>query len=366
MFSIIEKIKVDMWLFIPLLIISSFGLMILYSASNESTSIVQSQSFKLIIGFGLMIGISQIHPNKIRVFSPKLYIITILLLICVPIFGDKIMGAKRWLDLGIISLQPSEIMKLALPMMLAWLIFKKGMPKKLSTAAKFSSVIILPVFFVVSQPDLGTSILIILSGLFLLFQAGLNYTFIIYNASIVLSSLPFIWFLLKDYQQQRILTLFNPESDSLGSGYHIIQSKIAIGNGGISGKGYLEGTQSHLGFIPEQKTDFIFAVFSEEFGFLGGIFLLFLYFILIFRMYHIIVRSSDMYEKLITGSIMMVFSSYIFVNIGMVSGILPVVGVPLPLVSFGGTAVVVLLASFGVISSFSAHKQQDGIMIDVK
>ncbi len=366
MFNLIEKIKVDMWLLIPLLIISSFGLMILYSASNESISIIQAQSFKLIIGFGLMIAISQVHPNKIRVFSPRLYILTMFLLLCVFLFGEKIMGARRWLDLGIISLQPSEIMKLALPMMLAWLIFKKGMPKNLTTAVKFSALIILPIFFVLNQPDLGTSILIIASGMFLLFQAGLSYAFIAYSATIVIAALPLIWLLLKDYMRQRIITLFNPELDPQGSGYHIIQSKIAIGNGGLSGKGYLEGTQSHLGFIPEQKTDFIFSVFSEEFGLLGILFLLFLYSILIFRMYHTIISTSDMYEKLITGSIMMIFASYIFVNIGMVSGILPVVGVPLPLVSFGGTSIVVLLCSFGIISSFSVHKRQDGILIDLK
>lgn len=358
MFKIIERIKIDMWLFAPLFLISAFGLMILYSASNQSVGVVESQIFRLIMGFGLMIGISQIHPNKIRVFSPKLYFIVLFLLICVPIFGEKIMGARRWLDLGFINLQPSEMMKLALPMMLAWLIFKKGMPKKLSTAISFSALIILPIAFVLTQPDLGTSILIVASGIFLLFQAGLSYTFVIYSASIVISSIPFLWFLLKDYQQHRILTLLDPESDPLGKGYHIIQSKIAIGSGGINGKGYLEGTQTHLGFIPEQRTDFIFAVLSEEMGFIWILILLAMYLLVIFRMYYIIKKTNDMYEKLVTGSIMMVFSSYIFVNMGMVSGILPVVGVPLPLISFGGTSIVVLLASFGIVSSFIVHNNE--------
>lgn len=358
MFKIIERIKIDMWLFAPLFLISAFGLMILYSASNQSVGVVESQIFRLIMGFGLMIGISQIHPNKIRVFSPKLYFIVLFLLIFVPIFGEKIMGARRWLDLGFINLQPSEMMKLALPMMLAWLIFKKGMPKKLSTAISFSALIILPIAFVLTQPDLGTSILIVASGIFLLFQAGLSYTFVIYSASIVISSIPFLWFLLKDYQQHRILTLLDPESDPLGKGYHIIQSKIAIGSGGINGKGYLEGTQTHLGFIPEQRTDFIFAVLSEEMGFIWILILLAMYLLVIFRMYYIIKKTNDMYEKLVTGSIMMVFSSYIFVNMGMVSGILPVVGVPLPLISFGGTSIVVLLASFGIVSSFIVHNNE--------
>lgn len=232
------------------------------------------------------------------------------------------------------------------------------MPKKLSTAISFSALIILPIAFVLTQPDLGTSILIVASGIFLLFQAGLSYTFVIYSASIVISSIPFLWFLLKDYQQHRILTLLDPESDPLGKGYHIIQSKIAIGSGGINGKGYLEGTQTHLGFIPEQRTDFIFAVLSEEMGFIWILILLAMYLLVIFRMYYIIKKTNDMYEKLVTGSIMMVFSSYIFVNMGMVSGILPVVGVPLPLISFGGTSIVVLLASFGIVSSFIVHNNE--------
>ena len=359
MFKLIEKVKIDMWLFAPLFIISSFGLMVLYSASNQSLEVVESQFFKLFIGFVLMIFVSQINPNKIRIFSPKLYCVVVFMLILVPIIGNRVLGATRWLDLGIISIQPSEIMKLALPMMLAWMIFKKGMPRKLTTSIWFSFLIMLPVMFVLTQPDLGTSILIIASGLFLLFQAGLSYMFIFYSVSIIISCIPFLWFLLKDYQQQRILTLFDPESDPLNTGYHIIQSKIAIGSGGLNGKGFLEGTQSHLGFIPEQRTDFIFAVLSEEMGFKWFILLVSLYLLVIWRLYHIILKTNDMYEKLVTGSIMMVFSSYIFVNIGMVSGILPVVGVPLPLISFGGTSVVVLLASFGVVSSFVVHNSED-------
>jgi rod shape determining protein RodA len=357
----LEKIKVDMWIFTPLILLSLMGMLVLYSASNQSVSIVSSQLFKLILGFSIMIIVSQVNPIKIRVWSPKFYFIILFLLICVPLFGHTAMGAKRWLNLGFMNIQPSELMKLALPMMLGWLIYKRGMPKYLKTSILYSFLIIIPVGLVLRQPDLGTSILILLSGLFLLFQAGLSYSFILLSITLMVSSSPFLWYLLKDYQQQRIISLFDAESDPLGSGYHIIQSKTAISSGGFSGKGYLEGTQSHLGFIPEQKTDFIFAVFSEEFGFKGFFILMCLYSVLIFRLIKIILESKDMYQKLVTGSILMVFVSYIFVNIGMVSGMLPVVGVPLPMISFGGTSVLSLMIGFGVASSFSTHRSTQKI-----
>jgi rod shape determining protein RodA len=355
----IENIKIDMWLFIPSILISVFGLLILYSASGQSLNIVENQIFKLCIGFGLMIGVSQINPIKIRVMSYKFYVISVFLLVCVLFFGHTSMGATRWLNLGFIILQPSEFLKLSLPMMLGWLIYKHGMPTTIKSAGLFSFLIILPVFLVLNQPDLGTSILIILSGLYLLFQAGLNYHFIAYSISFIFFSSPLLWYSMKEYQQQRILTMFNPESDPLNSGYHIIQSKTAISSGGLSGKGYLEGTQTQLGFIPEQKTDFIFAVLSEEFGFKGFMLIIFLYSILLLRMFFIIKSLNDIYQKVITGSVMMTLFSYIFVNIGMVTGIIPVVGVPLPLVSFGGTSIVILLISLGIVSSFSTNINSD-------
>lgn len=356
-----NSIKVDMWLFIPLILISLFGLLILYSASNESISIIKSQSFKLFIGLLIMALISQINPNKIRVLSFKFYMLSVFLLILVEFFGITRLGATRWLNIGVLTIQPSELLKLSLPMMLGWLIYKKGMPKQFKSSILYSFLIIFPVLFVLKQPDLGTSILIVASGIYLLFQAGLSYYFIFYSLSIMVSSSPILWLALKDYQQQRILSSFNPELDPKGAGYHVIQSKTAISSGGLSGKGYLEGTQSHLGFIPEQKTDFIFAVLSEEFGFKGFLILFILYTIILCRLFTIIINTNDIYQKLVTGSIMMMFFSYVFVNVGMVSGLIPVVGVPLPLISFGGTSILSILVGFGIVSSFSCYKEKTTI-----
>tara|TARA_B100000700_G_C15063014_1_gene867332 strand:- start:9840 stop:10928 length:1089 start_codon:yes stop_codon:yes gene_type:complete len=353
----LNKIKVDVWLLIPILLLSMFGLMVLFSASGGNYSIVKSQFFKIIIGLVSFILISQVKPEKIKtVFSKPFYILTLILLIFVFLFGTKIMGAQRWLNLYVISIQPSELMKLALPMMLGYMIYKNGLPKKNIDIFKYSLIMLMPIFFVLVQPDLGTSILIALSGIYLIFQAGLSWYFITLSSALVFSIFPIFWLLIKDYQKQRILTMFNPELDPLGHGYHTIQSKIAIGNGGFSGKGYFEGTQTQLDFIPEQHTDFIFSALAEEFGTLGYIALILLYSILIGRMIYIILNSESIYEKLVGGSITMIFSSYIFVNIGMVMGILPVVGVPLPFFSYGGTFLITLIFSLGLLSSFSVNK----------
>ena len=353
----LSKIKVDMWLLIPVLLLSMFGLMVLFSASNGNYNIVKSQFFKMVIGIASFIVISQIKPEKIKtIFSKPFYIITLLLLICVFLFGTKVMGAQRWLNLYFISIQPSELMKLALPMMLGYMIYKNGLPKKNIDIFKYSLVMLAPLVFVLMQPDLGTAILISLSGIYLIFQAGLSWYFITLSSAIVFSVFPLFWLLIKDYQKQRILTMFNPESDPLGHGYHTIQSKIAIGNGGVSGKGYFEGTQTQLSFIPEQHTDFIFSALAEEFGMFGYLFLISLYSILIGRMIYIVLKSESIYEKLVGGSITMIFVSYIFVNLGMVMGILPVVGVPLPFFSFGGTFLITLIFSIGILSSFSINK----------
>jgi rod shape determining protein RodA len=356
MISRLDKVKIDLWLFLPLMLISFYGIIVLYSASDQSIDMIQSQVFKLMLGFGLMILVSQIDPIKIRVWGARFYFLVLGLLVLVELFGHTAMGATRWLDLGVISLQPSELMKLSLPMMLGWMIYRNGMPRKVTDAALYAALIFVPTALVLRQPDLGTSILIVGSGLFLLFQAGLSYFFISMSAIFMASASPFLWYALKEYQQRRILSLFDAESDPQGAGYHIIQSKTAIGAGGNSGTGYLEGTQTHLGYVPEQHTDFIFTVLAEEFGFQGVVILLIMYLFVVFRLFKIIVDSQDIYQKLVTGSVMMVFFAYVFVNIGMVSGLLPVVGVPLPLFSFGGTSVIVLLLSFGIISSFSSHR----------
>ncbi len=364
MLNSLGRIKIDLWIFVSCLLLAIFGTFILYSVSGANMAVVKSQVIKLSIGFILMLIISQIDSDKIKtIISKPAYIATLLLLIIVFFFGDVRMGARRWLDLGFISIQPSELIKLTLPMMLGYMIYKKGLPTKIIDMIKYSLVIIFPISLIIVQPDLGTSILVALSGLYLIFQAGLSYKFILVCSSLVFASFPIFWNLIKDYQKERILTMFNPESDALGAGYHTIQAKTAIGNGGLTGTGYFDGTQTQLNFIPEQHTDFIFTGLAEEFGFFGYIILITLYSILIGRIIIISLNSDDIYKKLLSGSIGMIFVSYIFVNIGMVTGILPVVGVPLPFLSYGGTFIITLLVSFGIVCSFSNSKKQNKYIV---
>lgn len=361
----LDNLKVDKWICFPIIALSLFSLLVIYSASYQSMAIVNSQFFKILLGFFAFTVISNINPHTIRLMGFKFYVVVLAMLIFVDVLGHTAMGAQRWLNLGIINVQPSEFMKLAIPMMFGWLIFRYGMPRTLKMAFLYSFLMITPIILILMQPDLGTAILVFLSGMFLLFQAGLSYRFIGYSLMLTLTAIPLAYnFLLKEYQRKRIETLFNPELDPLGSGYHVIQSKIAIGSGGFWGKGFLEGTQTHLGFIPEQKTDFIFAVLGEEFGMFGWMIIMALYLIIIFRVINIILKAKDMYEKLVSGSILMMFVSYIFVNLGMVMGILPVVGVPLPFMSFGGTSILTLMVSFGIISSFSTHYNKNKVHIN--
>lgn len=349
----LKKFNIDLWMFIPTILLSFFGLFILYSVSGANMVVVKSQMIKFAIGILFMLIISQIPADKIKtVFSKPLYFINLLLIFLVFLVGSERMGAKRWLDFGFMSIQPSELMKLTLPMMLGYMIYKHGLPYKIKDIIKFSLLVMAPISLIIIQPDLGTSILVALSGLYLIYQAGINFKLILISSGLVISMFPILFSIIKDYQRQRILTLFNPESDPLGKGYHTIQSKTAIGNGGFSGQGFFEGTQTQLKFIPEQHTDFIFTGLAEEFGFLGYITLLILYTILIGRILIISYLSEDIYQKLVSGSIGMIFVSYIFVNIGMVSGILPVVGVPLPFLSYGGTFIITLLISLGLVCSF--------------
>ncbi len=265
----IDNLNIDFWLFLSIFTVSVFGLFILYSASNQNHLILEKQIIKLIIGFFAFVIIGQINPLTVKVWSPRIFLLTLFFLILVPIIGETSSGAKRWLDLGIIRFQPSEVIKLSLPLMLAWFFSTFGMPNNLQKIGACFLILIIPTLLILNQPDLGTAILVISSGLIVIFLAGLSWKFIFISLMSFLSLLPVLWYTLKDYQKTRILTLFSPESDPIGSGYHVIQSKIAIGSGGIMGNGWLEGTQSHLNFIPEQKTDFIFAVLGEEFGLLG-------------------------------------------------------------------------------------------------
>ncbi len=353
-----QRIHIDPWLTILLLTICSIGLTILYSASSQDNAMVIRQLVSYGVGFAVMFIMAQIPPNIYRSFTPIFYILGIVLLVLVEIIGEVRMGAKRWIDIpGFGSVQPSEFMKLGMPMMCAWFLSKRELPPSFLSVIVTLAIIIIPVLLVAIEPDLGTSLLVAASGIFVLFLAGLSWRMISGALALTIPLVAFAWqFLLHDYQRTRVLTLFNPEGDAQGAGWNIIQSKTAIGAGGLSGKGYLEGTQSHLHFLPEGHTDFIIAAFSEEFGLFGVILLMFIYACLLTRALYIAFTHPDTYSRLLAGAIAMSFFVYIFVNVGMVGGLLPVVGVPLPFISYGGTAIVTLMAGFGLLMSIHTHK----------
>ena len=349
-------LNLDPTLMGALILLCGLGLVVLYSATSGEMAPITRQSIRFAIGFAALVFLAQIPSKQLSDWSLWLYVLGLVLLLVVIVFGSG-KGAQRWLDLGIIRFQPSEVMKIFLPMMVAWYFRDKHMPPSLGHIFVALILIAIPVGLVVRQPDLGTAILIVLSGIFVIFLAGIAWRLLIVFGGLALACMPLFWFYLHDYQQQRILTLFNPESDPLNTGYHIIQSKIAIGSGGVYGKGWLNGTQSQLDFIPERSTDFIFAVFSEEFGFLGVALLLFAYSFIVMRGLSIAARAQDTYSRLLAGGLSLSFFAYFVVNIGMVSGLLPVVGVPLPLISYGGTSAVTILAAFGILMSIHSRRK---------
>lgn len=355
--NFIENLKVDFWLFLFLSLTMVFGLFVLYSASNQNPNIIESQILKILFGFVMMVVCAQLNPQSLKIWTPRIFIATVLLLCLVPLIGEKSLGARRWLDFGI-RFQPSEFIKFTLPMMLAWMVSTMGMPVTWKRITMSMLVLLVPTLLILKQPDLGTAILVAASGIFVLFLAGISWLLILKVSIVGTMAAPLIWsFVLKEYQKTRITTMLNPEADPTGSGYHVIQSKIAIGSGGTTGSGWLEGSQSHLNFIPEQKTDFIFSVLGEELGMFGFLILMTFYFCIIARSFYIFFNLKETFDKLVTGALIMIFVCYIFVNIGMVSGILPVVGVPLPLISYGGTSIVSLMSAFGLISAFY-HNQK--------
>lgn len=348
----LSKLNIDFWLFLGISTTIIFGLLVLYSASNQNGVIVEKQIFRILLAFVLMIGVAQVNPVYIKIWTPRVFLISFILLLAVPIFGDVSLGAKRWLDIGILRFQPSEIFKILLPLMLAWMANEYGSPNNFKRLTISLVFLIVPVALIMQQPDLGTSILVFTASFAVIFLAGINWKVIFGGFLSLLITSPFLWYALHDYQRLRIKTLFNPEIDPSGAGFHIIQSKIAIGSGGLFGQGWLNGTQSHLNFIPEQKTDFIFSVLSEEFGLIGFLFLIICYLFIIMRLSYMTLKLNETFEKLVSGAIVVMFISYITVNIGMVTGLLPVVGVPLPLISYGGTSMATMLIGFGMICSF--------------
>ena len=353
-----QQLHIDPWLCLFLMLNALLGLTVLYSASAQDVGLVSKQAMSFGIGFVVMFSLAQIPPKVYQAFSPYFYIFAVLSLLAVVIFGEVRMGAQRWIDIpGFGSVQPSEFMKIGMPMMIAWFLSRKALPPSFSQVILSLVLIGIPFLLIAEQPDLGTSLLVLASGIFVLFLSGLSWRLIAAAAGAVAVIIPIAWeFLLHDYQRQRVLTLFNPEADALGTGWNIIQSKTAIGSGGFSGKGFLEGTQSHLHFLPEGHTDFIIAAYSEEFGLIGVSLLILLYCAIIFRTFQIGLQSFHNYGRLVAGAFGLSFFVYVFVNAGMVSGILPVVGVPLPFMSYGGTAIITLMSTFGLVMSIHTHR----------
>ena len=356
--TIWQRVHIDPWLSLLLMTVCFIGLTILYSASTQDVSMIIRQCVSYGVAFSVMFTMAQIPPSLYRAFTPIFYLLGLILLVLVDIIGEVRMGAQRWINLpGFGSVQPSEFMKLGMPMMCAWFLSKKDLPPSLSSVAITLALIIVPVLLIAKEPDLGTSVLVAASGIFVLFLAGLSWRMISAAVALSIPFITFAWqFLLHDYQRTLVLTVLNPEADVQGAGWNIIQSKTAIGAGGLTGKGYLDGTQSHLHFLPEGHTDFIIAAFSEEFGLLGVILLMFVYACILTRALYIAFTHPDTYSRLLAGAIAMSFFVYVFVNVGMVGGILPVVGVPLPFVSYGGTAIVTLMAGFGLLMSIHTHR----------
>ncbi len=331
---------------------------IVASASGENVDKILAHLMNMSIALSMMLLVAQVPPQRLMQFALPAYALGVILLLGVAIAGDVVNGSRRWLNLGVTRIQPSELMRLAVPMMIAWYLHYRQETLRRRDYVIAAGLLLLPVGFILKQPDLGTAMLIGASGFYILFLGGLSWRVIIGLGTAFLVFLPIAWnYLLHDYQRQRVLTLLDPTSDPLGAGYHIIQSTIAIGSGGWLGKGLGAGTQAQLDFLPERTTDFIFAVYSEELGLLGNMILLLLYSAIILRGLHLASHAPNLFGRLLSGAIILTFFTYAFVNMGMVSGILPVVGVPLPLVSYGGTSMVTVLIGFGIVMSVATHKK---------
>ncbi|MFZ2290026.1 MAG: rod shape-determining protein RodA [Halopseudomonas yangmingensis] len=354
-----QRIHVDPWLLLLVLLLAVVAGVVLYSASSKDMGMLYRQSAAWAVGLAAMLVIAQFQPRFMQRWTPLAYLGGTLLLLAVLLVGTEAKGAQRWLTIpGVMRFQPSELMKLVMPMAVAWYLGSRSMPPSFKHVCGTLLILALPVLLILKQPDLGTSLLIAASGIFVLLLAGLRWRYILGALVALVPAAVAMWmFVLHGYQKQRVLTFLNPESDPLGAGWNIIQSKAAIGSGGVYGKGWLHGTQSHLDFLPEGHTDFIIAVLAEEFGLIGVALLLMVYVLVIARGLYITLQAQDSFGKLLAGSITLTFFVYVFVNIGMVSGLLPVVGVPLPLISYGGTSLVTLLCGFGILMSVHTHRK---------
>lgn len=351
------NLHLDWFLLLSLLLLASIGLFILYSASNANPVIVMKQVYRLVLSFALMCLFAQVPPKYYKEWAPWLFAISFFLLLAVLVIGKVDMGARRWISLGFFKFQPSEIMTLAMPIMLAWYLSEKTLPPNFEAILVSGGLILIPALLIAKQPDLGTGIVVAFSGFFVLLLAGIRWRLIGALGALLVLLSPFLWHFMHAYQKNRVLTFLNPERDPLGSGYHIIQSKIAIGSGGIFGKGWMNGTQSHLSFLPAHTTDFIFAVSGEELGLIGCTIILFVFLLIFARCLSISLEAQDNFTRLLSGSLALTFIASAFVNLGMVVGILPVVGVPLPLISYGGSSMMTLMINFGIIMSIHTHRR---------
>jgi rod shape determining protein RodA len=355
---VLGALHIDGPLLAAVLAVGAAGLVVLFSAAGEDIHVAIGQAMRFGLGLGVLLFVAQIPPRVMRIGAPFLYGLGVLLLVAVAVVGDVAMGAQRWLDLGFIRFQPSEIMKIAVPLCCAWYLHERPLPPDFTTLIVVSLIVLVPTLLIAEQPDLGTSLLVASGGVMAILLAGLQLRYILGLGTVLAAAVPVVWmFFMHDYQRQRVLTFLNPQNDPLGAGYHTIQSQIAIGSGGIFGKGYMNGSQAQLEFLPERSTDFIFAVIGEEWGLVGALVLMFLYLLVIGRGLYIATQAQDTFSRLTAGSLTLLFSVYVFVNSGMVAGLLPVVGVPLPLVSYGGTSLVTLMAGFGILMSIHSRRK---------
>ncbi len=354
---LLHWLNVDGPLLLAILAVCLVGLIVIYSAAGDNPGVFYRQLVRVGLALGVMLFVAQIPPRVLRAFSPWLYLLGVVLLVLVATSGVVAMGARRWLDIGFMRFQPSEIMKLAVPMACAWYLHEQPLPPALSRLILLAVGILVPTLLIARQPDLGTSLLVATGGVLVVLLAGLQARYIVALGALVMGAVPVVWHFLHDYQRQRVLTFLNPQNDPLGAGYHTIQSQIAIGSGGVFGKGYMNGSQAQLEFLPERSTDFVFAVIGEEWGLVGLLALLVLYMLVIARGLFIAVQAQDTFSRLLAGSLTLTFAVYLFINCGMVAGLLPVVGVPLPLVSYGGTSMVTLMAAFGILMSIHSRRK---------
>ncbi len=355
--SLHQRLHIDVPLVLGLMVLSGLGLLVIYSAGGQDQNLLVRQGIRLGIAFIVMLVLAQLTPRQYLIWTPWLYVATLTLLVLVLFVGQEGKGAQRWISLGGFNFQPSEIAKITVPMMVAYYLSDYPLPPPIKRVLVCAALIVLPTLLIARQPDLGTALLIACSGLFVLYMAGIRWRIIVLGLVLIAAAAPVVWALMHGYQRQRVVTFLDPERDPLGAGYHIIQSKIAIGSGGVYGKGWLNGTQSQLDFLPERSTDFIFAVYSEEFGLIGVLLLLVLYVFVIARGLVLAWGSQELFGRLLSVSFVLTFFVYVFVNVGMVSGLLPVVGIPLPLVSYGGTSLVTVMAAFGILMSMHSHRR---------